>query len=762
MIFLNELRTRKAYYHDELHYAGYVAPHIMVLKDGGYLSTIAYVPKDYQSISEEEIEYSLYQIQSGLDRFGEGWTIQFDYHRREIEEQRENVFTHPLLKEFEEENAKKRKQHKHYNSAFYINIFYLLPGKSGDMVNTLLYDEYKEADYIREQQKVYTSRIEEFLYTVSPGFLYADFLRDEELLEYIHACTSLKYHRMKVPSIPFYLDAILDDVNIQTEYPIKIDEEYVAVLHVNDYPTYTRMSMLEGIQTLDFSFRYASRFIAFDKVKGEAELKKYRSRFFSKRKGMMASIQESGGTEVLENTEELAKVGQVDDALERVGNDEFTFGLWTSKVIVYDKNYKELKRKVEVISRVLAMEGFTVKEEKFNAFDGFLGTHPGNVYSDVRRPLMQTRSIVDMIQTHYPWQGERENTHVKEVSGEGMYHVQCTTSGSSTFRLNLNVQDVGHTFIAGPTGSGKSTLLGTLAVQWYRYHKARVIIFDKDRSAFQLALKLGGMTYVPGSEETRLRFQPFRDVDTREGFLFALDFVKTVLGLKNIEVRTEHEKEIGKALKHFCEYEKEERIISRFLELIQIEEIKEVLSQYSEEGAWGFLFDGSASEIGEADMRLFEMADIMKYQEDVVIPTLMYLFYEVEKSMGEVPTLMIIDEAWLFLQHPVFANQIEQWLKVLRKKHVYVVFATQELSDASKSRIADTIQGNCKTKIFLPNPMAKTSPELYKRFGLSDKDIEAIAGGRPKQDYFYASELGKRMFRLDLTEKQLSLLKGHI
>src|SRR3989442_9713357 len=34
------------------------------------------------------------------------------------------------------------------------------------------------------------------------------------------------------------------------------------------------------------------------------------------------------------------------------------------------------------------------------------------------------------------------------------------------------------------------------------------------------------------------------------------------------------------------------------------------------------------------------------------------------------PTLLILDEAWLFLDDPVFAARIRQWLKTLRKKNV--------------------------------------------------------------------------------------------
>ncbi len=47
-----------------------------------------------------------------------------------------------------------------------------------------------------------------------------------------------------------------------------------------------------------------------------------------------------------------------------------------------------------------------------------------------------------------------------------------------------------------------------------------------------------------------------------------------------------------------------------------------------------------------------------------------YLFARFDERFDGAPTLLILDEAWLFLDDPVFAARIRQWLKTLRKKNV--------------------------------------------------------------------------------------------
>ena len=91
-------------------------------------------------------------------------------------------------------------------------------------------------------------------------------------------------------------------------------------------------------------------------------------------------------------------------------------------------------------------------------------------------------------------------------------------------------------------------------------------------------------------------------------------------------------------------------------------------------------------------------------------------------------------------------------LKVLRKKNVAVVFATQSLADISDSSIAPAIIESCPQRIFLPNDRA-VEPQArvaYERFGLNQRQIELIAHATPKRDYYLQSRRGNRLFDLGL------------
>jgi type IV secretion system protein VirB4 len=134
-------------------------------------------------------------------------------------------------------------------------------------------------------------------------------------------------------------------------------------------------------------------------------------------------------------------------------------------------------------------------------------------------------------------------------------------------------------------------------------------------------------------------------------------------------------------------------------------------------------------------------------------PVLTYLFHRLEQRFHEgVPTLLVLDEAWVFLDHPLFAARIREWLKVLRKRNTSVIFATQSLADVQQSAIAAAINESCPTRLFLPNPRAVEASiaTYYRGYGLNDRQIELLAMATPKRQYYYQGRQGNRLFDLEL------------
>ena len=93
-------------------------------------------------------------------------------------------------------------------------------------------------------------------------------------------------------------------------------------------------------------------------------------------------------------------------------------------------------------------------------------------------------------------------------------------------------------------------------------------------------------------------------------------------------------------------------------------------------GAHGKLLDADRDRLGMADVQGFEMEELM-HSPAAVQAVLRYLFARFDERFDGAPTLLILDEAWLFLDEPSFAARIRQWLKTLRKKNVSVIFATR-------------------------------------------------------------------------------------
>jgi P-type conjugative transfer protein TrbJ len=165
----------------------------------------------------------------------------------------------------------------------------------------------------------------------------------------------------------------------------------------------------------------------------------------------------------------------------------------------------------------------------------------------------------------------------------------------------------------------------------------------------------------------------------------------------------------------------------------------------------GGVFDGAEDRLTLSDLVLFEMEEIMA-RPKAAAPALLHLFDRLEEQFDGSPSLLILDEAWLFLDSPIFAARIREWLKTLRKKNVAVVFATQSLADIATSSIAPALIESCSTRIYLPNERAfePQQRQAYERFGLNETEIDLIATAQRKRHYYYASPKGRRLFELAL------------
>ncbi|PCI32431.1 MAG: hypothetical protein COB54_06700 [Alphaproteobacteria bacterium] len=248
-----------------------------------------------------------------------------------------------------------------------------------------------------------------------------------------------------------------------------------------------------------------------------------------------------------------------------------------------------------------------------------------------------------------------------------------------------------------------------------------------------------------------MAFQPLARIDKDSELTWAMEWVSTLLCHENITITPDVKDRLWSALVNLSKTPVRERTLTGLSALLQGNSLKQALIPYTLNGPHGHLLDADHDGFELGSMMCFEMEQLM-HNRSVTLPVLTYLFHRLESNFDGKPTLLILDEAWVFLDDPTFAGRIREWLKVLRKKNVSVIFATQSLSDIAESTIAPAIIESCPSRLFLPNPRAlePQQQKIYQNFGLNERQIEIIANATPKRDYYFSCRQGNRLFDLAL------------
>ena len=487
-----------------------------------------------------------------------------------------------------------------------------------------------------------------------------------------------------------------------------------------------------------------------------SEIKKYQKKWRQKVRGMLDQILDRETRNV--DQDALAMEEDADEFLAEINSGLVGAGYYTSVIVLMDSDKNKLADNARLIAKEIEKLGFTSRIESINNMEAYFGSLPCNGIANIRRPLINTLNLSDLIPTSSIWTGEKKCPcpFYPENSPALM---NCVTDGSSPFRLNIHVRDVGHTLIIGPTGAGKSTHLALLASQLRRYAGMSIFAFDKGMSMFALNQACNGLHYEIGGEDSTLQFCPLQYLSTAKDRAWATDWIATIMKLNGLEPTPEQNIVIKQAIESMAD--SGEVSLSSLVTAIQDYEMKQIIEQYAgNSSAVALILDGVIDNLAFNNFTVFEIEELMNLNDKWKIPVLLYLFKRIEDSLHGQPAVIILDEAWLMLGHPVFREKIREWLKVLRKANCSVIMATQSLSDAANSGILDVIAESTSTKIYLPNSTARDerTAEMYYSLGLNKRQVEIIANAVPKHDYYYVSANGRRLYSLALEKLTLAFV----
>ncbi len=763
MLNLSEYRHKADRLADHLPWAALVAPGVVLNKDGSFQRTFRFRGPDLESATEAELIGICARANNALRRLGSGWALFFEADRVEALGYPTSRFPDAASWLVDEERrAAFEGKVAHFESRYHLTLQFMPPADAQARAESALVESHHsdgERDWRQEMARFRdeTDRVLDLLSSFMPEVRLLD---DAETLTYLHGTISTSRHPVAVPETPIYLDGVLVDAPLTGGLEPMLGDQHLRTLTVLGFPNLTRPGILDALNHQNFAYRWMTRFIPLDKTEATKTLTRLRRQWFAKRKSIVAILREVVSNEPVPLVDSDAdnKALDADEALQALGGDHVGFGYLTTTVTVWDEDRQAAAEKLRAVERIVNGLGFTSIRESVNAVEAWLGSLPGHVYANVRQPLVHTLNLAHLMPLSSVWAGPAENEHLAKLTQvEAPPLLFAETSGSTPFRLSTHVDDVGHMLIVGPTGAGKSVLLAMIAMQFRRYADAQVYVFDKGNSARAAILGMGGEHHELGADGA-LAFQPLRDIDDQATRGWAAEWITGLIAHENVTVTPEVKEAIWSALTSLATAPAQERTLTGLSVLLQSNALKSALMPYTLDGPFGRLLDADDDRLALSDVQCFETEGLM-HSQGAVLPVLTYLFHRLEDRFDGRPTLLMLDEAWVYLDNPLFAARIREWLKVLRKKNVSVIFATQSLADIAGSAIAPAIIESCPQRIFLPNdravePQARTA---YERFGLNERQIELIARAAPKRQYYLQSRRGNRLFELGLGPIALAL-----
>jgi type IV secretion system protein VirB4 len=752
MMHLNEYQKRPECLADYLPWTALIAPGVVLNKDGSFQRTAKFRGPDLESSTEEELVATCARINNALRRFGSGWALYFEAARIPAKAYAESTFIDPAawLVDQERRGEFEEDTHELFESVYYLTLQFIPPADSSNKAENLLIEMPEDDKGLSVQDHLHSfiSETDRCLDLLEAQFPLAKWLDDDGTLTYLQSTVSPKRHYVKTPETPAYLDAVIGGADLVGGLVPRLDEHSIHSLTILGFPSDTTPGILDELNKLGFTYRWTTRFLPLSKSEATKVITKTRRQWFAKRKSVVALLKEALMNEqsVLVDSDADNKAIDADAALQDLGGDYVSYGYLTTTICVMHRDPAIAEARIRAAQRIINGRGFVTIHEKVNAVDAWLGTHPGNAYANVRVPLVSTLNLSHMMPLSAIWAGPKKNTHLDD--GALLY---ATTEGHTPFRLVTHQGDVGHTLVVGPTGAGKSVLLNLLSMQFKRYAGAQVFTFDKGASSRAAIEALGGDFYGLGGTDSGLVFQPLRNIDDEAEVSWAQEWILGLLTSKEVKLSPEIEEKVWSALTSLSTAPPEQRTLTGLVALIQDSDLRLALKPYTLKGAYGNILDGNEDKLGVNAVQAFEMEELM-HTKGLVAPVLTYLFHKLEARFDGKPTFLILDEAWVFLDDPMFADRIREWLKVLRKKNVSVIFATQSLADIADSPIAPAIIESCLSRIYLPNnrAMEPQQKEAYDRFGLNKRQIQIIASATPKRDYYFQSHGGNRLFDLQL------------
>ena len=535
---------------------------------------------------------------------------------------------------------------------------------------------------------------------------------------------------------------------------LRVDDYYVKVLTLKEPSAQSFPLIFKRLLEVEANYFLCSEWQKQEPSKTRSFIHSRRRHFHNTKRSLAsyvtASDQSQRGDDVLVDESKEAQIHDLGEALKEIEIQGNYFGNYSLTVVVYDHDLSKVESACTDFYKAFTIHDAQLYEEKYNLFNAYLATVPGNYAFNLRRMLILNTNHADYSFLFTLHSGHRHNAHLGQE-----YLAVLETNHRTPYYLNLHCKDTAHTVILGRTGAGKSFLLNFIITNLQKYDPY-TFIFDLGGSFENLTRLFEGSYVKVGPHSAAFRINPFCLPKTKANLDFLALFVKVLADHHaGTALSLEEEQEIYVQIENLYSVEPELRTLGVLANTLP-KSLALKVQRWTAGGQFGFLFDNTEDTVSFSRFQCFDFQGMEQYPQ-ILEPLLFYILHRAnhvlaDRAITHVFKAFFIDEAWTFFRNPRIKGYIVEALKTWRKQNAAMILSTQSLDELRKSDIVDVILKTCATKVFLANP--DMDRDLYQnQFHLNDTEIDLIASLVPKRQFLIKNHEIAKIANLEVDRK---------
>ena len=533
---------------------------------------------------------------------------------------------------------------------------------------------------------------------------------------------------------------------------LRLDGEPVILYSLLSPPGAARANLLQALYRLDATMTVTLEWRPQRLDAARRKIRGAQRHYFSKRYSMAAHVQETeGSAAAMVDSAAAAESDRLGDALVELETDGIAYGDFALTVAIHGP-LSVTERLDGDIRRIFTSHDAKVIREGYGQLPAWFSRMPAQPRRrQCRSVFVSAGAVASMAPIFGPPVGTPRSGHLRKAA-----LAVLETQWRTPYYYDLFKGDVGHTLVLGATGAGK-----ILRAQLPPGSSAAIrsaCSHSRSRRLLPLAdavsrRRLHGA--IPGRERGRRAFAcgPSRSRRGERTFAFLTGWISRLLRIGGWTLSGEDPSEIRARVEDLYAFAPERRTLGVLVRSLP-SKMWPALGRWHGDGAWGRYFDNPADgdDLNFADWQVIDMAGAAEH-EDLCEAALFYLLERLRLALENPDEtarvkLMVVDEAWRYLQDPAVLSYLAEAAKTWRKKNAALVIATQSAVDVTGTAGAEALLESMPTKLFLANP--ELPEKAADTFRLNPSEVNTIRGLIPKRELYLRRTDAAGILRLEV------------